>query len=157
GINVQLAAGIVTGDAATGTDTLRSIESVRGTNFADVYDATGFSTTSVNAGSAGAIGTVAFNSFQGLGGDDLITGNGDTQIVYSNALAAVMVDLSQGKAFSTDTPLDSAGIGTDTIMGGVNSVVGSNFNDTITGSSGNETLTGGAGNDRIEGGAGIDI
>ena len=43
GINVQLAVGTVTGDAATvGTDTLRSIESVRGSNNADTFDATGF-------------------------------------------------------------------------------------------------------------------
>src|SRR5215813_1563383 len=33
GINVHLADGIVTGDAATGTDTLRSVEAVRGTDF----------------------------------------------------------------------------------------------------------------------------
>ena len=42
GISVNMAAGTVTGDAAIGTDTLRSIESVRGTNFADTYVATGF-------------------------------------------------------------------------------------------------------------------
>ena len=42
GITVNLAAGTVTGDASIGTDTLRSIESVRGTDFADTYDATGF-------------------------------------------------------------------------------------------------------------------
>ena len=42
GITVDLAAGTVTGDASVGTDTLRSIEVVRGTNFADTYDATGF-------------------------------------------------------------------------------------------------------------------
>ena len=42
GINVQLAAGIVTGGPNTGTDTLRSIEAITGTEFADIYDATGF-------------------------------------------------------------------------------------------------------------------
>src|SRR5262249_3297257 len=38
GINVNMAAGTVTGDASIGTDTLQSIEQVRGSNFADVYD-----------------------------------------------------------------------------------------------------------------------
>ena len=42
-INVQLAAGTVTGDASVGTDTLKSIEMVTGSNFADTYNATGFS------------------------------------------------------------------------------------------------------------------
>src|SRR5437016_4618913 len=49
GITVNLAAGIVTGDAAVGTDTLRSIEGVRGTAFADTFDATGFTASSTNA------------------------------------------------------------------------------------------------------------
>src|SRR5262249_30235033 len=52
GISVDLAAGTVTGDATIGTDALRSIEAVRGTNFDDTFDATGFSQSSVNAGSA---------------------------------------------------------------------------------------------------------
>ena len=42
GISVDMAAGTVIGDASIGTDTLISIESVRGTNFADTYVATGF-------------------------------------------------------------------------------------------------------------------
>ncbi len=50
-INVQLAVGTVTGDASIGTDTLRSVEIVNGTNFADSFNATGFSATSDNAGS----------------------------------------------------------------------------------------------------------
>ena len=64
GITVNLAAGIVTAidplDLSIGTDTLRSVEAVRGTNFADTYDATGFSGTSTNADSLGL-----FNEFTG--------------------------------------------------------------------------------------------
>ena len=99
GITVNLAAGTVVGDASVGTDTLRSIEAVRGTNFADIYDATGFTTTNVNGpnfGSAGfiVIGGVqqAFNEFEGLGGNDTITGNGNTRISYINATDGVTVD-----------------------------------------------------------------
>ena len=42
GITVHLAAGTVTGDATVGTDTIRIVEAVRGTNFDDIFDATGF-------------------------------------------------------------------------------------------------------------------
>src|SRR6185369_16839158 len=42
GITVDMASGIVTGDASTGTDTLRSIEGIQGTTFDDTYVATNF-------------------------------------------------------------------------------------------------------------------
>ena len=42
GISVDLAMGTVEGDASTDADTLRSIEGVQGTNFADTFDASGF-------------------------------------------------------------------------------------------------------------------
>jgi hypothetical protein len=51
----------VSGDASIGTDTLRGIEAVRGTSFNDIYDATGFSGSSANAGSSGT-----FNQFEGM-------------------------------------------------------------------------------------------
>src|SRR6185437_11289102 len=85
GITVNLAAGTVLGDSSIGTDTLRSIEAVRGTHFTDNYTAAGFTTSSTNAGSAGALSNgAAFNEFEGLGVDDNITGNGDTRISYLN-------------------------------------------------------------------------
>ena len=63
------------GDVSIGTDTLRSIELVRGTNFADTYDATGFDQAgALNIGNSGT-----FNEFEGLAGDDIITGNGNTR------------------------------------------------------------------------------
>ena len=51
GIKVTLAAGTVeranpSVDNSLGSDTLRSIEAIRGTSFDDVYDATGFTTSS---------------------------------------------------------------------------------------------------------------
>ena len=168
GITVNLAAGTVVGDASIGTDTLRSIEAVRGTHFADVFDATGFTTSSTNAGSAGALSNgAAFNEFEGLGGNDSITGNGDTRISYINATDGVTVDLasptvpgSTGIAHGTASG-DVAGIGTDTIFGGVNWIIGSTFADTLFGSN-NPSLTselfdGAAGNDLIDGRGGFDL
>ncbi|MBX9774702.1 MAG: cadherin-like domain-containing protein [Xanthobacteraceae bacterium] len=157
GITVNLAAGIVTGDASVGTDTLRSIESVRGTIFDDVFNATGFGASSTNAGSNGNS-----NSFEGMEGEDQITGNGSTGIQYGLATAGVTVDLdfvtvpgSTGIAFGTD-PGDLASIGTDTIFGGVNNVGGSFYNDSLSGGSANESFNGNAGDDFIDGRGGFD-
>ena len=144
GIAVHLAAGIVTGDATVGTDTLLSVEGVRGTNFADVYDATGFSGNSVNAGSFGT-----FNEFTGNGGDDTIIGNGNTRITYNNATAGVTVDIAAGTADG------DASVGHDTFTG-VNAAMGSMFADTLLGSAGNETFFGLGGNDYIDGRGGFD-
>ena len=96
GITVNLAAGTVVGDASIGTDTLQAVEGIRGTNFADTYDATGFSGTSTNAGSIGT-----FNNFDGQGGNDTIIGNGNTRLQFTQASAGVTVDLTLGKAHST--------------------------------------------------------
>ena len=146
-ISVDMAAGIVTGDASSGTDTLRSIEAVQGTIFNDVYDATGFGGGgALNVGNNGSR-----NQFDGMAGDDTITGNGDTQIVYVNATAGVSVNLSTGIATG------NASVGTDTITGGVNNVIGSNFGDTLSGTGGNEFLNGMGGNDTISGGGGNDV
>ena len=159
GITVDLADGNVTStDFAIGHDTLRSIEMIRGTSFDDVYDATGFTTSSTNSGNAGfiTVGGVqeAFNEFEGLGGNDLITGNGDTRISFINATSGVTVDLAIG------TVTGDTSVGTDTITGGVNAVTGSAFADTLFGSNNGsliaEVFDGGGGNDTIVGRGGFD-
>ena len=65
---------------------------------------------------------------------------------YGNATAAVTVNLTTG------TATGDSSVGIDTITGGVNSVLGSNFNDNISGGSGNDFLNGNGGNDTINGG-----
>ena len=119
GITVNVAAGTVIGDASVGSDTLRSVEAIRGTNFNDIYNAVGFSGASTNAGSLGT-----FNQFEGMGGNDTIIGNGNTTVEYSNALAGVTVDIAAGTAQSTVAG-DAAGIGIDTFSG-VNGIRGWN-------------------------------
>lgn len=149
GIAIMLASGVVTGDASIGTDTLRSIEFVIGTNFADVFDATGFSGSSLNAGSSGT-----FNQFEGRGGDDTIIGNGNTQIGYFSATAGVTVDLLAG------TSSGNSSVGNDSLSG-VNAVIGSGFADTLLGSDSlalpGERFAPGAGNDFVDGRGGVDI
>src|SRR5262249_23572947 len=166
-IDVHLAAGDVFGGPNTGHDTLRSIESVFGTNFADTYDATGFTASSTNAGSAGVNAAgAAFNEFEGAGGNDKIIGNGNTRIAFYDATAGVTVtfnSLGTGTSQSTASG-DTAGVGIDTFTG-VNNVRGSAFDDIIgpdagnnvfDGEAGNDTLQGGGGNDTLIGGDGLD-
>src|SRR6185312_11702331 len=47
-VTIDMAAGTATGDLSIGTDTLRNIEAIQGTGFADTYVATGY-------GQAGAL------------------------------------------------------------------------------------------------------
>ena len=139
-----MATGVVTGDASTGTDTLRSIESVRGSAFADSYTATGFSGSSANAGNNGT-----FNEFEGMAGNDTVVGNGATRISFTNASGGITVDLQAGNV------VGNSSVGTDTVSG-ISQVRGSNFGDTISGGSGNDFFDGRAGNDLLDGRAGFD-
>ncbi|WP_354050639.1 Ig-like domain-containing protein [Bradyrhizobium sp. LB12.1] len=152
-IDVNLAAGTVVGDGSVGSDILHGVELIRGTRFADTFDATGFNGGSTNAGSYDT-----FNTVEGMAGNDTVTGNGDTRVDYSHALAAVTVDLVAGTGQGVAAG-DTAGVGFDTFTGGVNSIRGSDFNDQLFGSnnaSGAEELIGGAGNDTIDGRGGFD-
>jgi Ca2+-binding RTX toxin-like protein len=163
-ISVMMSAtSTVTGNGAV--DSLNSIEEVRGSAHNDTFVAT----TSFS-GSNGQ-----FNSFEGRGGDDHITGNGQTRIRYDSASAAVHVDLQTGTAHSVVA--DDANIGVDTIVLGtatpngiqplVNTVFGSSFDDQLYGSDNfndpgtlgfetTESFRGGAGNDLIDGRGGGD-
>ncbi|MDP1909204.1 MAG: calcium-binding protein, partial [Hyphomicrobium sp.] len=155
GISVHMANGNVDGDASTGNDMLRSIEGIQGTNFNDAYDATNFGAAGhldpllSNVGNNGT-----FNQFEGMGGDDTITGNGNTRVIYFNATAGVTVDIDDGTADG------DASVGHDDFSG-VNGVVGSDFADVLSG--GNNALgtiewfVGRGGNDTIDGRGGFDV
>jgi len=149
GISVDLDQGEVTGDLSTGTDTLRSIESIRGSHLADTYDASGFSGFSPNAGSSGTL-----NEFEGMAGDDLIFGNGNTRLTFGLAREGVTVDLQAHTAVGGDS------VGTDNIVGGVNQMRGSNFDDVLMGTNHGiafaEVYEGRAGNDTFSGRGGYD-
>ncbi len=152
GIDVTLTGGLslglssVLGDASVGTDTLVDIERVFGSDFDDTF--------TIDGSFRGQYGS--FNEVEGEGGDDLITGNGNTRIGYVHAADGVTVTFSgsgAGTATSTN-PGDAANIGTDTFTG-VNSVRGSNFDDIITGADFvSESIRAQAGNDLIDGGLG---
>jgi Ca2+-binding RTX toxin-like protein len=157
GITVNLAAGTVTGDATVGTDTLRSIERIQGSQLDDVFDARGFSGASVNAGSRGA-----YNVFEGRGGNDTIYGNGATHLFYNFASVALDVNLGTGVARALN-PADRTGemglvVGQDTFSG-VYRVYGTALGDLLTGGSSGrqfgeiraEAFDPAAGNDTVNG------
>ena len=94
-----------------------------------LFNATGY-------GLAGALNVSTsngnFNQFEGLGGDDTITGNGNTRVIYSNATAASTITIGGGQArFGAGDALRSAH---DSFTGGVNSAIGSNFADSYNAS-----------------------
>ena len=162
GITVTLASGLVTGDQTVGIDTLRSIEGIVGTEFADVFDATGFTGSSTNAGSFVNGSGDGFSEFEGRGGNDTIIGNFNTRLAFFGAGSGVSV------VFTADGAgiADSSSTGHDTFTG-VSQVSMGNFNDTvdisivtsamsISLSGGDDTLFGGARNDTVFGGAGND-
>ncbi len=136
GITVNWAAGTVTGQAAIiGTDQLIGIESVFGTQFNDVFDATGYTIASQAAGDF-ASGNNPYQYIRGGGGNDTITGNGNTEIDYQDATSSVTVTLT---APGTGT-VTGGGVGTDALTGGVIRFIGSVYNDTFNGSSVQDTL-----------------
>ncbi len=129
GIVANLVTGIVTGGG--GTDTLLSIEYIRGTDLADTI-----------------VGDTADNAFWGNGGTDAMDGGAGFNVVaYGNATGSVTVNLASGTANGAD--------GNDTFIN-MEGVLGSNFADFLTGDAGNNYLVGGGGNDVIDGGAGSD-
>src|SRR5258708_7535884 len=94
-----------------------------------------------------------------MGGNDTITGNGNTRLAFVNATGAVSVDLQTGATPGTGTATGDASTGADTFSG-VNAVMATMFNDTLFGSNsttGTETFMGLAGDDQIDGRGGFDI
>jgi Ca2+-binding RTX toxin-like protein len=102
----------------------------------------------------GGAGNDLFFAAPDDGANDAIFGgaaaadSGEDTVDYSQASAAVTVNLAAGTATGTS-------IGTDTLSG-VENVTGSAFSDTLQGDGSANTLEGGRGDDTLTGGAGAD-
>ena len=139
-------------DPAVGTDTLVWVQEVRGTNSSDQFTAT----TSFSAQFG------LFNTFEGLDGNDTFTGNGQTNVSYSQANGAVSVNLATGVGQAAAIG-GATNVGVDTIIlgnlpGGINGVIqatGGNFNDILLGDTANNSLQGNGGDDTLVGGRGF--
>jgi Ca2+-binding RTX toxin-like protein len=144
-VNVNLMTGIAI-DGDGGTDTLRNIEGVRGSEFGDIL------TGGNLANGSSALG--GLERFMGNGGNDTIDGDvGYDRVEYVSSTAGVSVTLGGSAA---GTAQDGLG-GTDTLLN-IEAVRGSAFNDTLTGSNsaGFESFEGREGNDVIDGLGGTD-
>ncbi len=114
----------------TGTDVVKNVEGVQGSRFNDSI--------------TGDAGDNRFNSFGG--NDTYFGGAGNDLVNYQFATTGMQVNLSTGTAsgYTADSLTD------------IESVRGSEYNDSIVGSSANNTIVGGLGSDTINGGAGND-
>ncbi|MDK9704379.1 MAG: FG-GAP-like repeat-containing protein, partial [Sulfuritalea sp.] len=162
GVTVTMSGALGSGTAIDqwgGTDILTSIESIQGSYFDD--------TLTGNAANINTyLRTYQAETFEGLGGNDIIDGGTDApthfaQASYANSYvnAGVGVNVNLG----TGTAFDGFG-GTDTLYN-IDGVIGSNGADTLTGGSTSsqivatgyfEQFEGGGGNDIINGGSGTD-
>ena len=131
-VTVDLGAGTAAGGDAAG-DTLTGIESLTGSDFADVL--TGDGTNNVIEG--------------GAGGDTLTGGLGSDTLSYAGSDEGVVVDLSAQTV--------SGGHAQDDVVSGFENAIGSAFGDTLTGDTGDNILEGGAGDDLLNADAGTDI
>lgn len=145
-VSVNISGANVLGVAASsatggdGNDTLVNFENITGSAFNDTL-----------------IGDAAINVINGGDGDDLLIGgagadtltggNGVDTVSYANALSAITVTING---------TGSLGDANGDVLTGIESLIGSDFNDIITGDSGNNVIDGGLGNDTINGGAGTD-
>lgn len=162
GVHVDLALRLTFDDGFGGTDTLRNIESARGSEHNDLL-----------------IGDFRNNRFIGGGGDDDLRGGGGSDSLEGGAGQDVLeggagVDvLLGGDGEDTlsggdggDVLLGDAGSdllrgddGADFLFGGSgdDTLLGGTGNDQLFGQGGNDTFVGDAGDDSLTGGAGVDV
>ncbi|MBQ0943041.1 hypothetical protein KAK07_06815 [Ideonella sp. 4Y16] len=138
-------------DGLGGTDDLRNIEQVRGSDFNDLIVGSDRDTKAVDG---------HFELLEGRAGNDTIDGGAGFDIAdYGTARQGVVASLATGR-------VSQDGYGHQDQLLRIEGLRGSNYADLLTGSlrsgeyleggAGNDTLDGGAGSDRLNGGAGDD-
>ncbi|AHD03105.1 calcium-binding protein [Leisingera methylohalidivorans] len=155
GVTAHLGKGTAT-DGWGKTDTLKSIETLRGSAYDDKLTGNGKA-----------------NYFRGIEGDDTINGGkGTDEVRYDRderygGTDGVTVNLAKGFAIDgfgdrdTLTSIERArgSESADNLLGngGANRLMGLGGNDTLSGKGGNDTIYGGSGRDRINGDGGNDL
>jgi len=147
GVTIDLRTGRTSG--AAGADTIRGIELIFGSAFADTFvggsDPVGFLGGDGDDTITGGPGD---EHLEGNGGNDVIDGGGGVdRVAYYSAAGPVVVDLTAGTA--------TGGLGNDTLRN-VENVTGSVFGDTLTGNAADNRLEGSDGDDRFFATAGSD-
>lgn len=166
-VQVSLLRDSAAGSAANG-DTLISIENISGTGFGDTLGGDRADNVLIGLGGKDVIGGFHGDDIiSGGDGNDYITGGRGGDIIdggdgidtarYNSSLEGVTIDLGAGTAFGGEAEGD--------VITGIETLIGSKFDDVLTGnadrnklfgSDGNDILTGGAGLDKLYGGAGED-
>lgn len=152
GVTVTLASGnaTVSFPGPRNEDTLRGIENIVGTNFAD-------SITGDGADNLLSGGTGNDTLIGGLGNDTLIGGEGADSIVGGAGTdTASYAGSSAGVAVTINGRSNTGGAAAGDTLSGIENLTGSSFDDTLTGTTANNVIDGGAGNDILAGGAGND-
>ncbi|MDO9281510.1 MAG: hypothetical protein Q7T88_03905 [Methylotenera sp.] len=145
-VSVNISAAVVSGVAANfatggeGNDTLSNFENITGSAFNDILIGDGNANV-INGGDGNDL------FIGGAGADTLIGGNGNDTVSYANALSAIAVTINS---------VGSLGDANGDSLSGIESLIGSAFDDAITGDGGNNIIDGGAGNDTINAAAGVD-
>ena len=158
-VNLNLSAPQNTGGA--GTDTLVNIESLIGSTFNDVLTAgaaagdlqggAGDDTLAAGPGGVTMEGGVGNDTMlAGAGADKLDGGDGADTASYLPSSGGVTIDLG------LSTVQHTGGSGNDRLIS-IESLIGSNFADTLTAASTGSTIQGAGGGDVITGGDGNDI
>jgi Ca2+-binding RTX toxin-like protein len=149
-ITIDLSTGTATGGDAQG-DTLSNIENITGS--ANMDNLIGDAGDNILRGLGDHDdldgGSGGFDTLMGGDGDDNMYGGGILTVDYSDASAAVTVDISINGSQNT------IGAGTDS-MWGISHLTGSAYADTLTGTDNDNVIRGGGGADTIAGGAGFD-
>jgi len=163
--NVNLTTGVAS-SAQTGTDTLATIENVRGSSGDNIItDAVGANTLIGNAGNDTFVllGDNARDVIQGGVGVDTVDYSAVTANLSVNLATATAVVSGTGSTAALSDTVNGVenfigGAGNDTINGSnaSNQLSGGGGNDTLNGLGGADTLNGGDGNDTLTGGAGAD-
>jgi Ca2+-binding RTX toxin-like protein len=155
GVTVNLFAGMASGE---GTDTIISIETVRGSAYSDVLTGGSSSETFVGGGGnddlEGGDGDDVF--LPGAGDDTVGGGGGQNTLAFDGSPSRITAAMAAGKA---------SGEGAD-VFAAIQTVRGSAYADVITGADagehffglgGADTLRGGGGVDELDGGVGNDL
>ncbi len=143
GVTVDLSLNLTLDDGFGDQDTLTSIESVRGSEFADSL-----------AGDGNA------NRLTGGGGDDTLSGEDGADNLDGGEGADTIFGGGGQDSLSGGEGSDTlrGGSGSDQLVGGggADHLLGGNDNDTLNGATGDDTLDGGSGFDSLFGGDGDD-
>ena len=131
GVSVSLALTTPQVTGGAGTDTIKNVENLTGSNFDDVL----IGSTAANVLMGGAGNDILDG---GLGNDTLDGGTGVNTASYADAPNGVTVNLS------LTGPQNTSAAGMDTLIN-IQNLTGSPFNDTLQGNSGDNVLDGGAG------------